>query len=399
MIDDPAAREHVAGVWGVDPDVLPGQGPVGVRAARRRSARPTAPKALLVFGTNIVVSRAQRRPGRRAARRARPAGRRRLRAVRDRGPRRRRPPGHAVGRGDRHHDQPRGPGDPAPARDHAAGRRAQRPRRLRRAGRAARRAGDVRDRAGGGLRRARPGQSRAARPTTAASPTTGSATSTACLSGATAADVHRARSRRPTAGRGSTSSSTAAPAEQPDDDYPVHLTTGRVLAQYQSGAQTRRVARAHRRRGLRRDAPDAGRADRRGRRRAGAGRDPPRRDDRAGPGGRARSGPTRSSCRSTGSAPNRLTNDALDPASRMPEFKVCAASGVGMSRAGRIVGNGMAAHPVSSATGWRPAARRRSSTTASTTATSPSSATSRARRTTGSCSRAVLEGTHPRRAR
>ena len=30
------------------------------------------------------------------------------------------------------------------------------------------------------------------------------------------------------------------PAEQPDADYPVHLTTGRVLAQYQSGAQTRR---------------------------------------------------------------------------------------------------------------------------------------------------------------
>ena len=30
-------------------------------------------------------------------------------------------------------------------------------------------------------------------------------------------------------------------AEQPCDDYPLHLTTGRVLAQYQSGAQTRRV--------------------------------------------------------------------------------------------------------------------------------------------------------------
>ena len=31
-------------------------------------------------------------------------------------------------------------------------------------------------------------------------------------------------------------------AEQPDADYPLHLTTGRVLAQYQSGAQTRRIA-------------------------------------------------------------------------------------------------------------------------------------------------------------
>ncbi len=31
-------------------------------------------------------------------------------------------------------------------------------------------------------------------------------------------------------------------AEEPDDEYPVLLTTGRVVAQYQSGAQTRRVA-------------------------------------------------------------------------------------------------------------------------------------------------------------
>jgi assimilatory nitrate reductase catalytic subunit len=32
-----------------------------------------------------------------------------------------------------------------------------------------------------------------------------------------------------------------AAAEEPDAAYPYHLTTGRVLAQYQSGAQTRRV--------------------------------------------------------------------------------------------------------------------------------------------------------------
>jgi len=32
-----------------------------------------------------------------------------------------------------------------------------------------------------------------------------------------------------------------AMAEEPDDEYPVLLTTGRVVAQYQSGAQTRRV--------------------------------------------------------------------------------------------------------------------------------------------------------------
>ena len=32
------------------------------------------------------------------------------------------------------------------------------------------------------------------------------------------------------------------PAEDRDSDYPLYLTTGRVLAQYQSGTQTRRVA-------------------------------------------------------------------------------------------------------------------------------------------------------------
>jgi assimilatory nitrate reductase catalytic subunit len=34
---------------------------------------------------------------------------------------------------------------------------------------------------------------------------------------------------------------SGAPAEEPDDEYPLYLTTGRVLAQYQSGTQTLRV--------------------------------------------------------------------------------------------------------------------------------------------------------------
>ena len=33
-----------------------------------------------------------------------------------------------------------------------------------------------------------------------------------------------------------------APGEEPDEDFPLYLTTGRVLAQYQSGTQTRRLA-------------------------------------------------------------------------------------------------------------------------------------------------------------
>ncbi len=54
-IDDPAAREHVAGVWGVDPDSLPGP---GVPAYQLLDAlgTPSGARALLVFGSNPVVS-------------------------------------------------------------------------------------------------------------------------------------------------------------------------------------------------------------------------------------------------------------------------------------------------------------------------------------------------------
>lgn len=115
------------------------------------------------------------------------------------------------------------------------------------------------------------------------------------------------------------------PAEPTDAAYPVHLTTGRVLAQYQSGAQTRRVA----------DLPDDGPfvelhpmlADR-----IGAYDGEPvvvatRRGELKAP---ARVVTTIRP--DTVFVPfhwvgaNRLTSDALDPASRMPEFKVCAAA-------------------------------------------------------------------------
>ena len=117
-------------------------------------------------------------------------------------------------------------------------------------------------------------------------------------------------------------------AEEPCADYPLYLTTGRVLAQYQSGTQTRRVA------ALRKAAPHAfvelhpdlaarlGVAD--GERltvtsRRGEVTAPARLTDAI----RADTVFMPFHWAGAGRA-NSLTNDALDPTSRMPEFKVCA---------------------------------------------------------------------------
>ncbi|GAA2657112.1 molybdopterin oxidoreductase family protein [Streptomyces vastus] len=117
-------------------------------------------------------------------------------------------------------------------------------------------------------------------------------------------------------------------AEEPDDEYPVLLTTGRVVAQYQSGAQTRRVdelnaaapgpfVELHPRLAERLGAKEGDAlavVSRRGRATAPARITTSIRPDTVfmpfhWPGeGRA----------------NTLTNPALDPTSRMPEFKACA---------------------------------------------------------------------------
>ncbi|GGL68501.1 hypothetical protein GCM10010129_09850 [Streptomyces fumigatiscleroticus] len=117
-------------------------------------------------------------------------------------------------------------------------------------------------------------------------------------------------------------------AEEPDEEYPVLLTTGRVVSQYQSGAQTRRVAELnaaapgpfvelHPRLAARLGAAEGDPVavvSRRGRAVAPARITDSIRPDTVfmpfhWPGeGRA----------------NTLTNPALDPTSRMPEFKACA---------------------------------------------------------------------------
>lgn len=117
-------------------------------------------------------------------------------------------------------------------------------------------------------------------------------------------------------------------AEEPDDDYPLYLTTGRVMAHYQSGTQTRRVS------ALREAAPE------------GFVELHPLLAQRFGIHGgdlvkvESRRGVTvvpakisRGIRRDTIFMPfhwggqesaNLLTNPALDPTSKMPEFKICA---------------------------------------------------------------------------
>jgi len=53
MIDDPEARAHVASVWGVDPDLLPGKGVPAVELLGKLGGEV---RALFVHGANVLVS-------------------------------------------------------------------------------------------------------------------------------------------------------------------------------------------------------------------------------------------------------------------------------------------------------------------------------------------------------
>ena len=124
-----------------------------------------------------------------------------------------------------------------------------------------------------------------------------------------AAAVRRRLPDRRTAGPRSIRVEHRAPAETPDADYPYVLTTGRLMAQYQSGTQTRRVP----------SPPSPGASPRPscipiwpgGWAIAAADiveLDHPRGARRpSGPRSATTSGPTRSSCRSTGAAPRPPT--------------------------------------------------------------------------------------------
>jgi assimilatory nitrate reductase catalytic subunit len=118
------------------------------------------------------------------------------------------------------------------------------------------------------------------------------------------------------------------PAEIPDGDFPLILTTGRVLAHYQSGTQTRRIpelqalapepfAEIHPATAEQLGVPDGGDIvlnTRRGSTQLPVRLSPSLREDTVFVpfhwGGER--------------SINQLTNPALDPISRMPEFKACA---------------------------------------------------------------------------
>ena len=118
------------------------------------------------------------------------------------------------------------------------------------------------------------------------------------------------------------------PAEVPDGDFPLILTTGRVLAHYQSGTQTRRIpelqalapepfAEIHPATAEQLGVPDGGEVvltTRRGSTQLPVRLSPALREDTVFVpfhwGGER--------------SVNLLTNPALDPISRMPEFKACA---------------------------------------------------------------------------
>lgn len=362
-IDDPAAREHVAGVWGVDPDDLPGPGRSAFELLEALGT-PAGPKAMLLFGSNPVVSAPD---SARVAERIRSLdllvvcdvvmsetaaladvvfpvtqwaeetgtmtnleGRVLLRrqAVQP-------PPGVrsdleviaglARRLGHDFADEPGkvfeelrrasagGPADYSGITYDRITGETEEPRETHDAGDVPG-GGEVRDRAGarGG---GDTGQGREAGVFWPC-PAPGHPGTPRPFLGSFATPGGRARFV-PVEHRG--------PAEEIDDDYPVYLTTGRVLAHYQSGAQTRRIA------ALAAAVPEpyvelhpdlAGRLD------IGAG-DLVRVTSRRGQGqGVARiSDAIRSD---TVFMPfhwegaNRLTNPALDPTSRMPEFKVCA---------------------------------------------------------------------------
>ncbi len=248
LIEVDAHREAVAKVWGVDPASLPRKGKSAFElldSLGERSAQPVRDGVERRGRGPALVAAHPEAEGTRTARRVR-----RL-PERDVGTRARLPAGLPVGGRRRHDDQPRRPRDPAARRVAPADRAcaatstscANSPiaPRLRR---------EVRvpyDRSR--VRRVPPRHRRRAPPTTAASPTRRSNDRTAC-SGRASPKTTRARrgcsrsaSTTPTAARSSSRSNTAPPARSRTPSSRCSSRPGRYKEHYNSGAQTRPVTK------------------------------------------------------------------------------------------------------------------------------------------------------------
>ena len=398
----PPRAQHIAGVWGVPASTIPGPGRVGLRADRLdRRPRTACARCSSWVRTSSVSAPDALRVGGGCGRST--SGRRRLLPVRNGDARRRRPAVGAMGRGGGHDDQPRGPRhSPAPChrrRPMACGpiSRSCAPSPPRSA------SGDTfpiteRREVFDELRRATPG-----RPADYSGityeridaedgvfwpcPSDRSSRHAALVRRIVShAERPRAVSRRcphQRAGRRSRRRVSAVPDDRP-----------RARA-YQSGTQTRRMPRASTDGApepLAEMHPATARRHRPGRR---------RRASRSRPG----AAPATFTLKVTPTiredtvfvpfhwggeqSVNRLTSAALDPISRMPEFKVCAV------RAHRRVAGDARMRCRNavwwwSATAWpaRASSKTCSRAAAATVSTSRCSATSRAATTTASCCRA-----------
>jgi anaerobic selenocysteine-containing dehydrogenase len=117
------------------------------------------------------------------------------------------------------------------------------------------------------------------------------------------------------------------PAEEPDEEYPYLLTTGRILYHFHTGTMTRRVEGldAVRPDGFVEIHPDDAAAL--GIEEGGLAEVSSRRGTvtaRAVVTRRSRPGSVFIAFHFAEAAANVLTNDALDPVAKIPEFKVCA---------------------------------------------------------------------------
>ncbi|MBY8999458.1 MAG: formate dehydrogenase subunit alpha [Candidatus Heimdallarchaeota archaeon] len=117
------------------------------------------------------------------------------------------------------------------------------------------------------------------------------------------------------------------PAELPDNDYPLILTTGRILYHFHTGEMTRRVKGIHQRRPIERSEINVKDAERLNIKNGDKITIESRRgkiETIAKVTDRIQEGVIFMTFHFKESAANLLTNDALDPYAKIPEFKVCA---------------------------------------------------------------------------